>query len=311
MSAITDKEFKALVTLLDDEDDEVFAHVSDKLFSLGIEGVPMLESVWENTGNEIIQNRLEELIQKIQFSNVKDLLQKWIAVGSEDLLEGALIINKFQYPDLDEFKIIQKLESLAKSVWIELNPSLSALEEVHVINHVFFQLHGYFGQQVQQNDAELNFISQVLETKKGNSISLSILYLILAQKNDLPVYGINLPFHFIMCYCRKRLTVVELTQNDKEKSVQFYINPLSKGISFSRSEITTYLQQMNLKAESKYYSPCNNKMIIRALIYNLLSCYDQNGNKDKARQLKELFDLFTTKEDSTTQFDTDFNEDLF
>lgn len=284
MSAITEKEFKALVTLLDDEDEEVFAHVSDKLFSLGIQSVPMLESVWENTGNEIIQNRLEELIQKIQFSNVKDLLQKWLAVGSEDLLEGALIINKFQYPDLDEFKIIQKLESLAKSVWIELNPALSALEEVHVINHVFFQLHGYFGQQVQQNDAELNFISQVLETKKGNSISLSILYLILAQKNDLPVYGINLPFHFIMCYCRKKLTEDELAQNDKEKSVQFYINPLSKGISFSRSEITTYLQQMHLKAEAKYYSPCNNNMIIRALIYNLLSCYDQNGNKDKARQ---------------------------
>ena len=311
MSAITEKEFKALVTLLDDEDEEVFAHVSDKLFSLGIQSVPMLESVWENTGNEIIQNRLEELIQKIQFSNVKDLLQKWLAVGSEDLLEGALIINKFQYPDLDEFKIIQKLESLAKSVWIELNPALSALEEVHVINHVFFQLHGYFGQQVQQNDAELNFISQVLETKKGNSISLSILYLILAQKNDLPVYGINLPFHFIMCYCRKRLTEDELAQNDKEKSVQFYINPLSKGISFSRSEITTYLQQMNLKAEAKYYSPCNNNMIIRALIYNLLSCYDQNGNKDKARQLKELFDLFTTKEDSTTGFEADFNEDIF
>lgn len=311
MSAITEKEFKALVTLLDDEDEEVFAHVSDKLFSLGIQSVPMLESVWENTGNEIIQNRLEELIQKIQFSNVKDLLQKWLDVGSEDILEGALIINKFQYPDLDEFKITQKLESLAKSVWIELNPALSALEEVHVINHVFFQLHGYFGQQVQQNDAELNFISQVLETKKGNSISLSILYLILAQKNDLPVYGINLPFHFIMCYCRKKLTEDELAQNDKEKSVQFYINPLSKGISFSRSEITTYLQQMNLKAESKYYSPCNNKMIIRALIYNLLSCYDQNGNKDKARQLKELFDLFTTKEDSTTGFEADFNEDIF
>lgn len=305
MNIISEKEFNALVTLLDDEDKEVFTHVSDKLFSLGIDGIPLLESAWETSGNQLIQTRLEELIQKIEFSNTKDLLKRWIDNSNEDLLEGALIICKFQYPDLDEFKIIQKIESLAKSVWIELNPALSALEEVHVINHVFFQLHSYFGNQAPQTDPELNYINHVLETKKGNSISLSLLYLIIAQKNDLPIYGINLPFHFIMAYTRKRLNQEELDANDKEKSVQFYINPLNKGIHFSRGEITSYLSQMNMPANVKYYSPCSNKMIIRALIYNLLSSYDQNGDKDKASLLKELFDLFSLPEESGNIEDND------
>jgi len=303
MTNLTDNEFRALVTLLDDNDKEVYTHVTDKLFSLGLEGIPMLESAWESTENQVIQTRLEDLINKIQFSNVKDRLIKWMDKGAEDLLEGALLVAKFQYPDLDEFKITQKVESLSKNVWIELNPALSPLEEAHVVNHVFFQLHGFFGHQSQQFDPEIGYIHNLLENKKGNSISLSILYLILAQKNDLPIYGVNLPYHFIMAYCRKHLTEEELSSNNEEKTVMFYINPLNKGIAFSRSEITHYLEQMKVKSQSKFFSPCNNLEIIKTLIYNQLSCYDQNGNTEKAHQLKELFDLFQPDDDLKTTED--------
>ncbi len=301
MQPVSEKEFKALITLLDDNDNEVYSHVSDKLFSLGVEGIPLLESAWETSENQVIQTRLEDLINKIQFSNVKDRLIKWIDKGGEDLLEGALLVSKFQYPDLDEFKVTQKVESISKNVWIELNPALSPLEEAHVINHVFFQLHGFFGHQTAQLDADLGYLNNLLDSKKGNSLSLSILYLILAQKNDLPIYGVNLPYHFIMAYSRKHLTDEELAANDQEKSVMFYINPLNKGIAFSRSEITHYLEQMKVKTHSKFFSPCNNLEIIKTLIYNQLSCYDQTGNTDKAHQLKELFDLFVSDEDITLE----------
>jgi len=297
MQPVTDKEFKALITLLDDNDREVYSHVSDKLMSLGIEGIPMLESAWESSDNQLIQTRLEELINKIQFSNIKDRLIRWIERGGQDLLEGALLIAKFQYPDLDEFKLTQKVESISKAVWIELNPALSALEEAHVINHVFYQLHGFFGQQNASLDAELGYINKLLETKKGNSISLSMLYLIIAEKNDLSIYGVNLPYHFIMAYTRKPLTEEELRQNDQEKNVLFYINPLNKGIAFSRGEITHYLEQMKLKAQAKFYSPCSNLEILKTLVYNQLSCYDHSGHTEKAQQLKELFDLFHPEAD--------------
>lgn len=298
MSNLTDTEFKALITLLDDNDNEVYSHVSNKLFSLGVEGIPLLESAWETSENQLIQTRLEDLINKIQFSNVKDRLIKWRDKNGEDLLEGALLVSKFQYPDLDEFKITQKIETISKNVWIELNPALSPLEEAHVVNHVFFQLHNFFGLQTQQLDPDLGYINNLIESKKGNSLSLGILYIILAQKNDLPVYGVNLPYHFIMAYTRKHLNQDELDCNNQEKSVMFYINPLNKGIAFSRSEITHYLEQMKVKTHSKFFSPCNNLEIIKTLIYNQLSCYDQNGNTDKAHQLKELFDLFVNEDEA-------------
>jgi regulator of sirC expression with transglutaminase-like and TPR domain len=297
MSNVSDKEFRALVSLLDDNDDEVYVHVTDKLFSLGLDGIPLLESAWETTDNQITQSRLEDVINKIQFSNVKDRLIKWIQNGVQDLLEGALLVAKFQYPDLDEYKITQKVNSIAKNIWIELNPALSPLEEAHVVNHVFFQLHGFYGQQTQQLDIDLGYINNLIDSKKGNSLSLSILYLILTQKNELPIYGVNLPYHFIMAYSKKQLNEDELAENNQEKNVMFYINPLNKGIAFSRSEITHYLEQMKLKSHKKYYSPCSNLEIIKMLVYNQMSCYEQKGNKLKAQQLKELFELFNLEEE--------------
>jgi regulator of sirC expression with transglutaminase-like and TPR domain len=284
-------EFKALVSLLDDEDVEVSAHVTEKLISLGRDGLPLLESAWEVEKSKIIQEKIEDLINKIEFENIKDRFRYWLENGKHDLMEGALIINQIQYPEIDELAIQQKINSLAKAAWIELNSALSPLEELQVLNQIFFQLHGFFGNpnNVAPN-ADLGCLSKVLETKKGNSLSLGILFLMIAQKNDLPIYGVNLPFHFILCYSKKSLSKEILSENADDTQVMFYINPLNKGVAFSRMEITHYLQQMKISAKKKYYAPCSNKEIIKSLIYNQISCYPAKDGK--AILLKELFEMF-------------------
>jgi regulator of sirC expression with transglutaminase-like and TPR domain len=295
MPELNNKELKALISLLDDEDEEVLDHVSKKLYALGKDGIPILASAYENTDNSIVQTRLEELIQNIQFDNVKDRFSYWIQSKEQDLLEAALIIAHIQYPNIDESAIQQKINSLAKAVWIELNAALSPLEELQVINQVFFQLHGYLGVQTPTPDFDLGYINKVFDTKKGNSLSLGIIFLIIAQKNDMPIYGINLPYHFIMAYCKKHLNNDILDRNLNDKDVMFYINPLNKGIAFSRIEITNYLEQMKIEAKQKYYAPCNHKEIIKSLIYNQMSCYDKNNDKLKSQQLKQLFDILNEK----------------
>ncbi|MCB9034108.1 MAG: hypothetical protein H6553_09750 [Chitinophagales bacterium] len=301
-NSIKDSEFNALVKLLDDNDWEVFNHVQQKLISFGEPSIPMLENAWMQADNETLQQRLETVIQSIQFSNIKDRFITWIDNGCVDLLEPSILVAKCFYPDIDENIIIEKLNRLNKSIWLELNASLSALEEVQVINNVIFRLNAYFGEQVNtpNPDPNLGFINKLLETKKGNSISLSILYLILAQKNDLPIYGVYLPFHFIMAYTKRNLSVEELNQKDQDKSVMFYLNPLNKGIAFSRIEITNYLKQIKLEKEQSYYSPCHNSQVIKALLYNQIACFQQSKNQVMIEKLESLLNLLD--KDLPTQF---------
>lgn len=54
---MTDKELNALVSLLDDGDQEIKEHVRDKILSLGNQIIPFLENKWEGSFNPELQKR--------------------------------------------------------------------------------------------------------------------------------------------------------------------------------------------------------------------------------------------------------------
>lgn len=243
MSGINDSELLALVALLDDTDEEILRHVTEKLTSLGPEMIPRLEAVWESAGEPVIQERLEEVIGQIQYNELLQGFSLWIEDGCRDLLEGVMLVNRFMYPAQDDSEVVARLERLYNNVWIEYNDRLNPTEEVQVIDHVLYVLHDFSGNTGLSFDPDLGYISQVLQTKKGNSITLGIIYLIIAQKLDIPIYGVNLPYHFVLAYCSRHLTEAELEDNDISGEVLFYINPLNKGAIFSRNEITQYLEK--------------------------------------------------------------------
>jgi hypothetical protein len=81
-----------------------------------------------------LQQRIEELIHKIQFGVVKHELQTWAVSGAFDLLKGFLIVSRYQYPELDEQKIINQIEAIKRDAWIELRYDTSPVEKVKILN---------------------------------------------------------------------------------------------------------------------------------------------------------------------------------
>ncbi|MDQ3192961.1 MAG: transglutaminase-like domain-containing protein [Bacteroidota bacterium] len=281
------KEIKALIDLLDDPDEEVYSHVKVKLLSFGEQIIPVLEHVWEmgDPFNNIIQTRIETIIHKIQFDNISGELTKWAKEGTNDLLTGAILIAKYQYPDLNEEKIKSKLDQITRDVWLELNDNLTALEKVRILNHIIFDVHGFSGNTVNYHAPQNSYINNVLESKKGNPLSLSILYAIIGQKLGIPVYGVNLPQHFILAYVDKNNTDETFTSQDE---VLFYVNPFSRGAVFSKKEIDAFLKQLNVEPNTSFYEPCSNLNIIIRLLNNLIHSYDKLGYPSKKEELKDL-----------------------
>ena len=117
-----DISIQALVKLIDDPDENIFYHIRDELINIGEQAIPFLEDSWEKENYGLIfQSRIEQLIHDIQFNNVKAKLRNWINSPEKDLLEGAIIINEYQYPNLDENKLIEKIQKIRKDIWLELN----------------------------------------------------------------------------------------------------------------------------------------------------------------------------------------------
>lgn len=279
------KEISALVKLLDDPDQEIYQHVEDRLLAYGNEVIDYLENAWEHSLDSLLQQRIENIVHKIQFTNVKEDLNLWYQSGAFDLLQGALVINRYQYPDLNEEKIILQIEEIKREIWLGLQYEMSSIEKIKLINHVFYNVYGFSGNTKNHHDPQNSYINQVLESKKGNQISLAIIYSTLAQKLDIPVYGVNLPQHFILGY------IDESKREEQEFGVLFYINAFNKGAIFGKHDVDQFLRQLNLDPQPGFYAPCSNVEIIRRVIRNLISAYENLGSKDKVEELKELQDI--------------------
>ncbi|MGR3812332.1 transglutaminase-like domain-containing protein [Jiulongibacter sp. NS-SX5] len=270
-------EIKALVSLLDDHDEEVSLHVEKEIKSLGDKAIPFLENHWENSPlNPPLQRKLEELIHELQFNDFRGGLIDWKENRVHDLLEGMWHIARYQHPEL-EFQAVQKdINQIYFDSWLQLRDDLHPIDIVKALNHVFFDKHQFTANTKNFHSPSNSLINQVLESKRGNPISLCVIYLLIAQRLGLPIYGVNLPSLFILTY--------------KSEQTQFYINVFNKGLIFQRKDIDTYLKQMKLEQKETFYEPCTNLEIIRRSLLNLMYSFKKNAENEKVDELRYIYE---------------------
>jgi len=282
------KEVIALITLLDDPDEVIYTQVKDRFVILGPPAIPHLETAWENSFDAIMQKRIEIIIHTIQFEILQKALKKWAIEEQEDLLKGILILSRYQYPDLNETKIRKDLGQIKQDVWLELNDDLTAIEKVKVLNHILFEVHQFSGNITNYHAPQNSFINNVLESKKGNPLMLSVLYMLICKELNIPIYGINLPQHFVLAYLNDNANLIDVNNKTLSNNILFYVNPFSKGLIFNQKDIDQFLKQLNLEAEAKYYIPCSNIEIVKRSLNNLIFSYEKLGYLEKVDELKGL-----------------------
>ncbi|NIJ53463.1 transglutaminase-like domain-containing protein [Dyadobacter arcticus] len=268
------REIKALISLLDDEDHEVSQHVEGKILSLGGNVIPFLETEWEESFNSIVQRKIEELIHELQLSIMIERLQSWKNGGGLDLLEGLWIIATYHYPDLSIEKLKTNIEQLFYDIWIQFQEEMNPVDQVKRINSIFFGTMNFAANTKNFHSPSNSMINVVLESKRGNPITLCVIYLLIARKLGMPVYGVNLPNLFVLTY-----------KNDK---TQFYINVFNRGIIFSKTDIDHYIAQLNIKSKDIFYQPCTNLEIIQRVLRNLILSYEKTSEQDKIKEIEKI-----------------------
>lgn len=285
---IEENELKALVLLLEDNDEEIWQVALNALSVASIEQVDSLDSYLYNEVNTAEQrDRLEEAIDNIRVNHLSNKLTEWKNGGGRNLLHGMLLISQFKYPDLTEQYLIEKLETLRLDAWLEFHYDLTSFEKVKILNYVLFQLHGFRGNEANFLHPDNSFINRVIDTKMGNPISLSILYILVAQRLNVPVYGVNLPRHFIMAYVEDDETETLKNFGDKPEigenadgEIKFYINAYNGGGVFNFEQLQKTLEEMQLEEKKEYILPCSNIDIIRRVLMNLFNSYAHLNMKE-------------------------------
>ena len=283
------RELSALFHLIDDPDEEVFGAVSNRIIDYGKGIIPNLENLWENTISEGIQERIELLIHRLHYRDLTEEFVEWNKNTHQDLLTGALLVARFQYPELTSAQVFQEVEKLRRNIWLELNSYLTPLEQINVLTSILYNYFNLRGGETNYQNTDEFLINKQLETKRGNGISNGVLYLILSELLDVPVKAINIPRQFVLGYFKAEYDFERHTENPLYKT-EFFIDPLS-GHVFTHKDVDNYFKRINVPPVASYFKPISNKKIIQALLEEFGKCFDNDKNRYKQKELKMLSEL--------------------
>jgi regulator of sirC expression with transglutaminase-like and TPR domain len=287
------KEINALFHLLDDPDLEVYDTVASKILLFGKEIIPNLENLWENTIDESIQERIEQLIHRVHYSDLQEALQQWCKAETPDLLQGAILVARYQFPDMQPSQVVTEIERIKRNIWLELNNYLTPLEQINVLNSMIYNYFGLKGEEVAYVRKNQFFINQVIESRKGNPLTNGIVYQSLCAMLDLPVYAVNIPRQFILGYFDTFYDFTEMPRPDDTR-ILFFIDPI-QGQIYSHQDVEGYLKRMSIPSTPYYFQPHSNKRIIQFLLEELIKCFQDDKDEYRRDELRTLIKLLEDK----------------
>jgi len=287
---MSQSDIHALIQLLDDPDEVVFNTVREAITEKGEAVLHTLEDHFIiGSGDQLALQRLSEIIADIQYKTTYTAIKDW-QVGEQDLLEGMLILNKYYQRNVPSEEITYLFSRLRQDIWLELNERLTALETVNVVNHILFKLCGYTSVSGEIQNAP-HSLFDVLNTKTGTSLSIGTLYLLLARSLDLPIYGVNLPGHFLLCYVEQMPEWLLPEGESDTEEILFYINPAAGGSILDREEIEQFITSQHLPLDDRFFEPCSNADVVTRNINALSHHYIAQNNADKVRELQVLLSV--------------------
>lgn len=231
-------------------------------------------------------------MQSIKEKEEVDVFARIVALDDDqiDLAEAALLIAKDEYPNLDVKKYIDKFDFMVQQLKEKLKNQAEAEAKteakaiIKIINRYLFEECGFEGNRQEYSDPKNSFLNDVLDRKKGIPITLSVIYIELAKRLKLPIYGISLPAHFIVKYKGK----------DSDKDI--YIDPYNSGSIISEAECKAKIAEFygrRLEFKKEFLDIIPKKQILVRMLNNLKAIYFSRTEYRKAERVVRRILLIT------------------
>ncbi|NES66014.1 MAG: tetratricopeptide repeat protein [Okeania sp. SIO2D1] len=115
-----------------------------------------------------------------------------------DLAKAALFLALEYEPKFDPYEYLNALDTMADEVREKLPETLYPLQIIKGINNYLYDDLGFAGNTIDYYDPQNSFLNQVIERRTGIPITLSLVYLEIANRINFPMVGIGMPGHFLI-----------------------------------------------------------------------------------------------------------------
>ena len=188
-----------------------------------------------------------------------------------DLTKTCLYFAQAEYTDLEPQKYLQILDNIAAEIELLLPAERYPLKVIKTINQHLFDTLGFRGNKHNYYDPDNSFLHQVLERKLGIPISLSVVYLAIAQRLNFPMVGVGMPGHFLI--------------RPEFEEVGIFVDPFNRGEILFEADCQKRLDenyQQQIKLDPNWLAPVSNRQILARMLNNLKFIYLHRREIDKA-----------------------------
>ncbi len=275
---------KALLALLDDSDQEVYSAVREKIIEGGSDNLPFLEMALESVVNLLQHERLESIIKQLKTIRLADKLTEWSHSENKSLLEAWTLISSIQKTEISAEKVEKLVQQIVQNIWMELNDLQTSFEKIAIVNHLFFETYHFELNSSDITAAENCFINNLLISRKGNPISLTMLYYIIAQQLNLPAKPLGINYSMFLGYMDP--TVAKEAYGETNHPFLFFIDIERKGRIVGIKEMEFFL-----KENKEYWNDrliLSNDLLIRKLLTSIKESYQAKGDRENSQIADDL-----------------------
>jgi regulator of sirC expression with transglutaminase-like and TPR domain len=265
-------EVDALIRLLDDPDDDVQASVHARLDELGHHAVPPLMAA-RDEADASLRPLIDSAIHDLHFEHVQRAWSLVMNASTVNLERGAFLLALYRFPGLDIPAYRATLDEWAE----EARPAVQharGVERAFALAEMMYDPLGFAGNEEQYYDPNNSYLNKVIDRRLGIPISLSVVYLLLGERLNLPVYGVNLPAHFLVKYV--------------DDHGEAYIDLFSGGEYVSKEACLRFLLKAGVKPRPSYFQAADERAILLRMGRNLLAIAHETKQSQMADDLTAL-----------------------
>ena len=270
-------EREAFLSLLDDTSPAVRRALLARFSQLGPASAPFLQTIARGS-NRVLARHAAWFLDELKLSDPVAEFRSFIRSLNYELETGALLLARTVAPRLNAGECCTQLDKIATRCRELIVEPSSAREKCRVLNRVLFHEWGFHGNVENYTDPRNSFIDQVLERRTGIPISLSILYLLVAERLHLELEPVGLPGHFIVgCF---------------SDDLPFFIDPFDRGVFRDADEIFDLLRANNIKPKSSDLAPTPVREVLCRSCRNLVNHYTASGEPERAKLFARFVEEF-------------------
>jgi len=269
----TEGEKKALITLLQDEDPEVYESIHQTILSQGPAAAEWLQS-YTLDDDPVLRKRATAIVDHFERESADNAFLGFCLNKSEkiDVEHGAWLLARTRYCGINVEAYAAILDNYASELKDRVDFGAPASQILSTINFYLYHYLGYGGDMENYYDPQNSYLNRVVDRLKGNPISLSAIYMFVCRRLHLPVVGIGMPGHFI---CRFQTT-----------REQIYIDPFQKGKLMTKGECVKMLLQSGHELHESFISPVSPRRMLLRMCSNLQHAYSTQDQPEAAQQIQ-------------------------